>query len=182
MFKERFPAVFEILTKFTYMDDISHGCTEKTNAEKVMNDIQEVIANAGFKLKMWCISGEVPCEKASSDGINTSFAGYLWAPLQDQMSIGLTEINYNKRNRGVKKDNDVPVETVELYDIIGIVEIIKAKLKIDMKEIVKYNYDEVLPDNLQQLWVSNIALIHRAREIKVQRSFVPNNAVWYVAV
>ena len=65
---------------------------------------------------------------------------------------------------------------MELYDIIGIVEIIKAKLKIDMKEIVKYNYDEVLPDNLQQLWVSNIALIHRAREIKLQRSFVPNNA------
>ena len=29
MFKRRFPAAFEILTKFTYMDDISHGCTEK---------------------------------------------------------------------------------------------------------------------------------------------------------
>ena len=71
---------------------------------------------------------------------------------------------------------------MELYDIIGIVEIIKAKLKIDMKEIVKYNYDEVLPDNLQQLWVSNIGLIHRAREIKLQRSFVPNNAVNPVAL
>lgn len=199
MYKEQFPLAHEILTKFTYMDDISHGCTLRANAEKVMKEIQEVISCAGFKLKMYCMSGVQPFEKASADGKYTSFAGYSWAPMEDTMKLGMDEINYNKKERGAKKANNVPVDTVEqveeltrsipltrrillskvmeLYDIVGIVEPLKAKLKIDMKDVVKYDYDEVLPDAIQQIWVGNITLMHLARNVHLERSFVSAKAV-----
>ena len=198
-FKEQFSLAYHILTKYTYMDDISGGRTLKTDANQILRDIEEVISHAGFKMKMYCVSGETPNEKASADGIHTGFAGYLWAPLEDYMKIGFTEVNFHRKIRGSKQANSVPVETVEqveeltksipltrrillgkvmeLYDIIGIVEVIKSKLKIDMKQVVKYDYDEVLPDDLQHVWMHNISLIHQAKELRMPRSFIPSNAV-----
>ena len=198
MFKDQYPLAYVILLKFTYMDDISGGASEKADAVAILKQIEEVIPNAGFKLKVTCISGEPPPEKASADRIHTMFCGYRWATQKDLMMIGFSEVNFNPKLRGAKKPNEELVDSIEkveklvdsvqltrrmclskvmeLYDAIGVVEVIKAKLKLDMKEVTNFEFDEVLPENLQEVWKKNITLIHQAKSIKFPRSFVPVNA------
>lgn len=199
MFKDQYPLAYIILLRFTYMDDISGGASEKAEAAAIIKQIEDVIPNAGFKLKVTCISGEPPPEKASADGIHTMFCGYRWATQKDLMMIGFSEVNFNPKLRGAKKPNEELVDSVEkveklvdsvqltrrkclskvmeLYDAIGIVEVIKAKLKLDMKEITIFEFDEVLPENLQEVWKKNITLIHQAKGVEFPRSFVPWNAI-----
>jgi len=47
-FKDLFPLAYHILTKYTYMDDISGGRTLKAEADQVLKDVEEVISHAGF--------------------------------------------------------------------------------------------------------------------------------------
>ena len=88
-----------------------------------------------------------------------------------------SEVNFNPKLRGAKKPNEELVDSVqltrhmclskvmELYDAIGVVAVIKAKLKLDMKEVTIFEF-EVLPENLQEVWKKNITLIHQAKGIK----------------
>jgi hypothetical protein len=195
IFKDRYPLAYVTLLSHTYMDDISEGANSHEEAKEILRQIESVIPNAGFKLKVSCMTGEQPTEKASPDGIYTSFCGYKWACLPDLMRIGFCEVNFNVKRRGAKPANIEPVDTVpkveklidatsltrrkilgkvmELFDVIGIVEPIKAKLKIDMKLLLDYDYDVVLPEDLQVLWKENIVLIHQAKDIDFPRSFIP---------
>ena len=199
MFKEKFPLAYCVILKWTYMDDISGGKRTVAEIKETIAQVEAVIQLAGFKLKVSCVSGEKPTEKASPDGIHTTFAGYKWATEADIIKVGFTEVNFNQKKRGAKAANLEPIDTtekveelvdktpltrrivlakvMELYDTQGIVEPIKAKLKLDMKKVVSYDYDEVLPTEQQLLWKENITLIHNAQHISFPRSFVPIGTV-----
>ena len=199
MFKDRYPLAYVIIMCFTYMDDLSGGASSREFVEKIIQEITYVIPNAGFKLKMTTISGDSPCEKASSDGIYSSFAGYHWDSAKDQLKLGMGEINFNKKVRGQKKSNVEPVDSeekveklastvqltrrillgkvMELYDLVGLLEPLKSKLKLDMRVCSSFGFDDILPENLQILWKENFRLMHLARSIHLKRSFVSADAI-----
>ena len=196
--KDEFPVAYETLVRWTYMDDISGSCTTVTDAKKTLAQVEQVVNKAGFNLKVSCVSGEDPPEKASSDGVSSPFAGYKWSTKADLVSIGFTEVNFNAKRRGAKAPNVEEVDTsekvgklvdanpltrrmvlskvMELYDTQGILEPIKAKLKLDMKKLTSFDYDEKLPPEYQIQWKANIILIHNAQFIAFPRSFVPHNS------
>ena len=116
-----------------------------------------MLESIGLKFKYIVRSGEVPCEKASSDGLSVKILGYKWFPEKDTMSPGFSELNLNKKIRGAKKPNLSPVITredakellapiqltkrivvskiSELYDPVGLFEPIKLQYKLEMRSL-----------------------------------------------
>ena len=58
-------------------------------------------------------NGRTPGEKASPDGIHVKLLGYKWNSELDILYPGFAELNLNKKVRGAKKSNVLPVITLE---------------------------------------------------------------------
>ena len=198
-FKIECPRANTILLDSTYMDDSGFGANTKQELREIIEEIKTVLPRGGFKLKTVNVSGEDPDESASNDGIHTSFAGYQWSQRLDLLSLNHGEINFHKKLRGYKQPNASIIETdddlenlvktqkftrrnlmgktLEVYDLCGIAEPLKAKLKIDVRKLVDLDYDADLPINLRKHWILNLKLIQNSRSLTWLRSVVPDEAV-----
>jgi hypothetical protein len=172
----------------TYVDDGHAGSNDPSVVKETADQVKQVLPNGGFQLKVTVFSGEAPSEKASSDGQSCTFVGYQWFPKDDYIKLGLGELNFNPKVCGIKADNTSPVNTLdeveelasrqvltrriclskvcELYDLNGLAEPIKAKLKLDLKPLKVFEYDDPLPSNFVDLWIKNFQLIHGARSLR----------------
>lgn len=199
IFKENLPLAHTVIHKLTYMDDSSGGANDEQTVDKMINEIKELLPHGGFKLKVVCRSGEDPSEKASSDGVSTTFGGYRWHTKDDLLLLNSSEINFNPRRRGVKRANDFPVKTdedveklvatkkltrrvligktLELFDIAGILEPLKARLKIDLQPLKNLGFEEEIPVALRGRWLENMKMLNNARNITVRRTIIPENCV-----
>ena len=197
--KVEYPRANAIASKSTYMDDSGSGANRVEERTKMINEVKTVFPRGGFKIKVVNLSGEDPAEDASKDGCSTSFAGYEWRQKDDLLSLNHGEINFNKKIRGLKKPNLEPIETdedltglltkvkltrrnllsqtLQVFDLLGIVEPLKAKLKIDLALLCGYDYDQVIPTYLKDIWEDNLKMIQHSRYLTWNRSVVPTNAV-----
>ena len=66
--KNKYPAAVEPLTRHQYVDDVVSGTSDPDLREEQINQITQVLALGGFKLKYVIKSGEEPPEGAFSDG------------------------------------------------------------------------------------------------------------------
>ena len=67
----------------------------------------------GFGFKYVVYSGTAPGEKASPDRKHVKLLGYKWNLEQGILYPGFAELNLNKKVRGAKKFNVLPVVTLE---------------------------------------------------------------------
>ena len=196
--KNEYPKAYEALVKWLYMDDGFSGANTKEELENIIHEIETVLPMGGFKIKCMTRSGDEPCEKASSDKISTGLAGYKWLPKTDEIKLGLGELNFNKKVRGYRRPNEVPVDepedvekvlpdkitrrialgkTAEFWDLIGILEPLKVKFKIDLKSLTSFGWDDNLPSCFIEAWTLNFKLMVEARNIAIKRAIVPVDAV-----
>ena len=198
LMKEEYPLAHEVIHEKTYMDDSSGGSNDQDECEEIIQQVKSLLPNGGFKLKVVTKSGEIPDEKASSDGITTSFAGYKWLPKEDLLMFKCGDINFNAKRRGIKKPNKFPIiteedvtelvknvrftrrnllgKTLELFDIIGLWEPIKVRFKIDLQKLTGLDYDVTIPEEQRSRWVENLKLMHLCRELECSRAIVPSEA------
>ena len=197
--KEKLPLAHKVVTKYTYMDDSSDSTSTKPLLDKTINELTELLPFGGFKLKCVAKSGEDPPEGTSADGVSTSFAGYSWKCKEDKMKLKAQEINFSVKRRGLKKPNIKPVVTeadvedlvkdivltrrnlmgkiLECFDVIGIFEPIKVKLKIDLHKLTGVDYDDPVVGNVRDQWIDNLKLMHGFRQLECPRSVVHQDAI-----
>ena len=194
-----YPKGAEVLKKRTYMDDSGHGANTRENLNEIIEEIKAILPIGGFKLKVVCISGEDPPEAASPDGVTSTFCGYCWYVKDDLLALNHSTINFNVKKRGAKKPYNFPVETdeevenllisqkltrrkllgkcLEVYDLLGIFEPLKARLKLDLQLLKTLDYDEEIPIEHKPRWEDNLKIINNARHLRCKRAVVPENAV-----
>ena len=124
-------------------------------------------------------SGRVPGEKASPDGIHVKLLGYKWNSEQDISYPGFAELNLNKKVRGAKKSNVLPVVTfadagrllnsvtltrrivvsimADLYDPFGFWEPWKLQLKLMSQTLAGMEWDEHIRAEDQDLWKQQLS-------------------------
>ena len=68
-----------------------------------------MLQQGGFSFKYVVYSGREPRGKASPDGIYVKLLEYKWNSEQDILYPGFAELNLNKKVRGAKKSNVLPV-------------------------------------------------------------------------
>ena len=100
-------------SKDIYVDDVNPGAETKAERNKQISSTQSVLQQGGFGFKYVVYSGNPPGEKASSDKIHVKLLGYKWKLEQDILYPGFAKLNLNKKVRGAKKSNVLPVVTLE---------------------------------------------------------------------
>ena len=133
-----------------------------------------ILGRGEFSLVFIVYSGVKPCDKASSDGETIKMLGYKWTTESDLLSVGLGELNLDKKIRGSKKPNLTPVcsrddadkllisvtltrrtilaKVAEFYDPCRFWEPIKLQMKLAMLPLKGLNWDKKIPELEQAKW------------------------------
>ena len=107
------PDAIEVLSKDIYVDDVNPGAETEARRDIQIMSTQSVLKRGGFGFKYVVYSGREHGEKASPDGVHVKLLGYKWDSKQDMLHPGFAELNLNKKIRGAKKSNILPVVTLE---------------------------------------------------------------------
>ena len=188
-FQNEQPDIYRIVTEDVYVDDCLSGEESHPIVFDIADRLEAVVNNGGFTLKGFTFSGQDPSEKLSKDCHSVSVAGLKWYPKEDTLSIDVQELNFAKKHRGRKPTliSTIPMNLTrrqcssklgELYDISGLVTPFIATMKMDMKQIVKrkMDWDDVLPDNLRNMWISHFEMMKEVKKLQYQRAVVPDDA------
>ena len=172
-----------------YVDDCLSGGEVLEKVMQLADEIEQVLTHGGFTLKGITISGQDPLESLSSDGVSISVAGLNWHPKEDSISFDIKELNFAKKYRGKQTGyiNEVPnkltrrictSKAAKIFDMTGLLTPITATLKLDIHDLVQrqLSWDDAIPDNLRNLWISHFEMVSHIKRITYKRAIVPDNA------
>lgn len=190
--KQQFPEVFNIINKDIYVDDCLSGEQTVEDAKQRADELEIVLGRGGYKLKGITFSKEEPPDNLSDNGVNVSVAGMLWYPKSDELALDIGELSFARKIRGRKvvteSSKKIPErltrrhcasKMAEVYDLTGKVSPIICSLKLDLRELVqrKLDWDDVLPDSLRNLWISNFEMIQELKNLRFNRAVIPEDAI-----
>ena len=195
--KHEFSAAKSCLDRNRYVDDIMAGHNTLEGREQQISQVQELLSRAGFSLKYIVKSGENPSDKASTDGESVKLLGYKWTPMSDTMNPGIGELNMNKKSRGVRKDNDKPIVTIEdaqnlletvtltrrliiskiaeMFDPLGLWEPLKVQYKLQATTLNSFPWDKPLEQVLQDTWKVTLSRFVKLSELNARRYPFPDS-------
>ena len=152
--------------------------------------------------KGFTYSGEDPQPDETIDGVSMDINGYRWFSKLDIIEPKVPPLHFGKKCRGrvvgaeyfeaggglAKMDAHVPIKLTRrmivskrasLYESMGKLEPIKAKLKIDESEAVMLtsNWDDAVPSNIRNKWIQNFLLIEQMRGLRYTRARIPSTAL-----
>ena len=182
-----------------FVDDVGSGTMSSDSREEQIKQCRELLGRGGFSLKFVAKSGEKPCDKASSDGQTIRLLGYKWKTFEDELSLAFSEVNFNRKVRGAKKPNEVPVETkndlskllskvsltrklvaskvAEIYDPLGIWEPLKLHLKLELSELNSLGWNQPLRSDDQEKWKDLLLHFADIPTLSVKRCVVPEGGL-----
>ena len=191
--KEEFPEAHLTLTKQIYIDDVlpkpKHVLEE---CHKLADELNVVVERGGLKLKSFAFTSIPPDPSVSSDGTSVGVAGMKWNTVVDEISLTAGSINFSKKYRGKKSIHPdsfkVPSTLTrrictsvvgEIWDLLGQVVPITARLKLDLHELVirKFDWDDEIPKELKKIWIENFELVEQLKDVRFKRATVPQDAV-----
>ena len=191
--REEFPEVYDILTKQIYVDDVlPAGRPSLDECFTLADQITVVAERGGLRLKPFAFTSVPPGESITVDGISIDVAGLKWVTPMDTLHFKIGALNFAKKYRGKKPTNPecyfIPIKLTrricagkvgEVWDLIGLLVPITARLKLDLHELVvlKLNWDDEIPEELRKLWKENFELINQLDHLQFSRATVPADAV-----
>lgn len=99
---KEFPEAAQIIIRNTYVDDMVHSVSSKTEAYKVIIGTEYILSTAGFRVKHWVISGS----EGDFEGINLlrpqteTVLGMSWDIENDEFFY-IARINFSPKYKGV---------------------------------------------------------------------------------
>ncbi|XP_066926258.1 uncharacterized protein [Clytia hemisphaerica] len=187
--KDEYPDAYEVITKDVYVDDCLSGAESMSAAIKLADGLEVVVNRGGFALKGVTFSKQTPDKDLSADGESISVAGMKWFPLQDEVSLDVSELNFATKVRGKKPMSikDIPKnltrrqcvsKVAELYDITGKITPITAGMKLDLHKLVDrgLGWDDRIPDDFKPIWESHFAMMEEISNVRYRRACIPEDA------
>lgn len=197
--RDTHPLAYEALVNNRYVDDVLTGGQSLEIVNQQVSEVKQVLSAGGFQTKFTVYSGQVPEVSAGAKDGCIGMLGLKWNVLEDKISPGFTEINFQRKRRGLKPPNPFEVKTPEdvrkllenkeitrrmvigkiseLYDPNGLFEAFKVQLKLEAKALNGLDWDEPLSPELQLHWAKRFEQFLDVPGMKVDRCIVPDNAV-----
>ena len=196
------PEVSKILKDGRYVDNILESKNTIEEAKSLGEDTAEVLDRLSLSTKGFTYSGEDPQPEETIDGVSMDINGYRWFPKLDIIEPKVPPLHFGKKLRGrvigaeyfeaggnfAKMDAHVPSKLTRrmivskrasLYESLGKLEPIKAKLKIDEREavILTNSWDDAVPTVMRNKWIQNFLLIEQMRGLRYTRARIPSTAM-----
>ena len=196
------PEVCKLLKDGRYVDNIMESKTTIEEAKSLGADAADVLDRLSLSTKGFTYSGEDPQPEETTDGVSMDINGYRWFSKLDIIEPKVPPLHFAKKCRGrvigaeyfeaggnfAKMDAYVPIKLTRrmivskrasLYESLGKLEPIKAKLKIDEREAVTLtsSWDDAVPPNIRNKWVLNFLLMEQMRGLRFTRARIPSTAL-----
>ena len=193
--QEEYPEAANAIVRDTYVDDCATGVNVTPAgplAEKLVKDIDKVLAKGGFITKGYTLSGSPPPPGLSRDGESINVLGIKWIPEQDKLQLAGGLLNFSKKHRGKRAKKEeywkvpnklskriIAGKVGEVFDIAGFVAPIIAGFKLDIRKLIELccGWDDRIPDKYRDVWLSNFQLMEQIGDLIYNRAVVPSNAV-----
>ena len=200
--KDEKPEVNKLLKDGRYVDNLLESKKNIEEARALGEATTEVLDRLSLTTKGFTYSGEDPQPDETIDGVSMDINGYRWFSKLDIIEPKVPPLHFGKKCRGrvvgaeyfeaggglAKMDAHVPIKLTRrmivskrasLYESMGKLEPIKAKLKIDEREAVMLtsNWDDAVPSNIRNKWIQNFLLIEQMRGLRYTRARIPSTAL-----
>ena len=159
----------ETMLEDSYVDDVVSGDETMEKVEVTMKNMEKIAEHGGFQFKKFVTSGNKD-EAIELFQDKEKVLGILWNPGED-MLVYQAKVNPHKRKRGKKIGPDWQPKDIHalssqdltkrrllrivnsLFDPIGIISPFTILLKIHMKMVNPYKWDENLPEDISKKWI-----------------------------
>ncbi len=188
--KDEFPKAYDIITKNFYVDDCLAGDKSVDEANQLADQLMSSLGRGGFSFKGFIFSGRDPPEHLTKDGKTVLVGGIRWSPREDEISLKIPELNFNKKVRGRKLEvkgkfshnftrKNCVSRVHEVFDPPGLLVPITCGFKLDIHELTirKLTWDDVIPEDLRKIWKDNFELINEIGYVKFRRAVIPPDAL-----
>ena len=174
MYEHINPRAAQAVINSTYVDDLVTGEENVERAKQLIEDVKKITEPGGFVFKKFLISGDHAGLKSEGQGmfggLEEKVFGLRWNPAEDTLQY-VAHVNPSKKRRGKKIANDWKPEDIgdlshqdltrgkllrivnSLFDPIGIISPFTVLLKINMKKVNGYKWDERIPVSIAKKWI-----------------------------
>nr|XP_054775091.1 uncharacterized protein LOC129283281 [Lytechinus pictus] len=187
----RYPKAAQVLKESVYMDDICDSVRDVGEAEQLTSEIDQVLLEGGFKVKGWtsneALRGESKKEgktKILEAALEDKVLGIAWDNQQDMFFYKLKDTvssfpNDGKEESSVLTKRKILSRIARIFDPIGFAAPFLVRAKIGMQQLWQrgYDWDELLPPDLQEWWVTFMKEMQDLNDIKYERCLTPPMAV-----
>ncbi|XP_011858580.1 PREDICTED: uncharacterized protein LOC105556118, partial [Vollenhovia emeryi] len=171
------PEVAEVIRKDFYVDDLLTGTSTVEEAIRLRHEITRILGAAGFQLRKWAsndpaIIQDVPVKERNLNSIDfrsdgtTKTLGAVWKALSDSLTFTVKERSQVKVTK-----RQILMETAQIFDPLGLLSpcIVVAKVLLQQLWLQKLAWDESLPLELHNKWMSFRRQSQLLNQIKVSR-------------
>ena len=181
----------DCLRESAYMDDIISSFLTALRRATTIKGLDETLSISQMGVKAYTLSGEPPSDEVSSDGKHVGLVGYLWNTEEDYLLLDIKPLYFGKKHRGklppLVEGNveealrprftrrEMCGKVAGVYDPMGLATPVTAKLKLDLREVVKTqgDWDDIIDEKLLGTWLRNLQLIQELAEFRIPRCVVP---------
>uniref|UniRef100_A0A182MIR3 Uncharacterized protein n=1 Tax=Anopheles culicifacies TaxID=139723 RepID=A0A182MIR3_9DIPT len=186
---DSFPRAKTALQEDFYVDDFLGGANTEEEARRLSEELIELMAKGGFHLQKWNSNSTVVLEKIASEDLASSRVvklgaeehvkalGIAWQPDSDKLFI---EANIPAEKETWTRRRIYSM-VARLFDPLGLLSPIVswAKIKMQAVWIATDTWDELIPEQMAQLWNEFQNQLPLLKEIKFDRHAVLSDAVHY---
>lgn len=181
--KSKYPDAATVIINDAYVDDVISGGDDVPSVQKLQRELSEMMKSGGFELKKWASNVsdvlelipesdreiKLPVELNTHDTIKA--LGIIWNPATDTFQFK-SSLDPNESNQHFTK-RIVLSSVAKLFDPIGLIAPIIVLAKIFMKKLWArepvLNWDDTLPPDLRDEWITYINELRFISEIKIPR-------------
>ncbi|XP_063390124.1 uncharacterized protein LOC134675744 [Cydia fagiglandana] len=181
---ERFPSAAEVVRQGIYMDDILWSCATFSQACALQDELINMLQCGGLVLKKWSSNSEqlferVPAEHRETtvtfqkdrDDVSIKLLGLKWSPMFDAFSFSLNKQDTVNTKRSVLKT------LASIYDPVGYIAPCTFVAKCILQDLWKVGlgWDDPLPQDVCEQWLTFIDELPRLSELQIQRHILLPN-------
>ena len=188
--KNDYPEAAEALTKNSYMDDICGSVDTVMQAQKLTGDFDKVLESGGFGVKGWTSNKVLTKAEDQERGLKVfqkeveeKVLGVVWNYVTDEFSfkvkLDLLRMTDRSIHLGVKMTKRTLLSQVaRFYDPIGFAAAFVIRAKISMQELwqIGLDWDDELPDDVQERWIQLFKEMQELDKIGFKRCLVPSES------
>ena len=197
MMRDVSPEPADVIINDSYVDDICHSMDEADKSIPLMTEIEDCLAEGGFKIKNWILSGssEVDEDIKLPNSDYEKVLDLVWRPKEDELKFKV-RINFSLKVRKIRSGPDIREEEVlekvpgnltkrealsqisSIYDPLGLITPALMKGKLLMCELISYEdpvkgklgWDDYMPNEMKEKWCNFFHKIFAIQDLAFSRS------------
>ena len=182
-----YPEASKVIINNSYMDDIPGSTTDESKGKQVMNDAECLLDKRGFKIKGWTFSGQEWKKQKTTDqhavqvllnknedDDSDKVLGMGWNTETDKIIFSLKRMDFTKRETTKR----ACLSTIyRIYDPLGLLAPVTVAAKIILRKVwaarPHIDWDDTLPNEVQQDWDSFRESLEHVPQLQFQRAVKP---------